>query len=80
MKIIIRKVVDRLRQPTTVVGVIALGTLFGLPAETLNHLGTAVVFVAGLAAVMLDESPAVVVVATAAPKEAEAPDAGRAIP
>ncbi|MCZ2495722.1 hypothetical protein GN316_03025 [Xylophilus sp. Kf1] len=76
MKTALKKLVDRLRQPTTVVGVIALGTLFGLPAETLNHLGTAVVFVAGLAAVFLDEKPAVVLVAVdplpaAAPTGAE---------
>lgn len=45
----------RIREPSTWAGIAVLGTLFGLPAETINLAGQVVMGGAGLAAILLTE-------------------------
>lgn len=58
MKQKIRRLLDLLRQPTTIAGLSALGVLVGLPPGTLDLAGSAIVALAGIAGVCLDERKA----------------------
>ena len=56
MKNKLRRVLDRLSQSSTIAGLGAIGLLVGLPPETINHLGMALIAVAGIAGICLDEN------------------------
>lgn len=53
-----RKVLKRLREPSTMAGISALAVLFGVPPGTLELVTQVVVGVAGLAAIVLPEQTA----------------------
>jgi hypothetical protein len=50
------KFLARLRQPSTIVGLTAIGVLVGIPPGSMNLAGQAVVAVAGLVGVFTDEA------------------------
>jgi len=50
-----KKILDRLRQPSTVAGLSAIGVLVGVPPGTIDLVGQAVIGVAGIVGVLTDE-------------------------
>lgn len=52
-----KSIADWLRQPSTILGLSALGTLVGVPPGTLDLLGNIIVGGAGLAGILLNDKP-----------------------